>query len=85
MAKQGFRVMDSDLHVMEPCTLWDEYLDPKFRGRIVTVPQKYDGTRAFFGQIGRGMSADLFEQRLQFAFPSLDAGIGHGNSPVVEH
>ena len=23
MAKQGFRVMDSDLHVVEPRNLWD--------------------------------------------------------------
>jgi predicted TIM-barrel fold metal-dependent hydrolase len=37
MAKNGFRVMDSDLHVVEPGTLWDQYLDPKFRGRIVTI------------------------------------------------
>src|SRR5439155_17038392 len=34
MAKQGMRVMDSDLHVVEPRNLWDDYLDPKFRGRI---------------------------------------------------
>jgi len=39
MAKRGFRVIDSDLHVIEPRNLWDEYLDPKFRGRIVTVPE----------------------------------------------
>jgi len=30
MAKHGFRVMDSDLHVVEPRTLWENYLDPKF-------------------------------------------------------
>src|SRR2546422_11300536 len=46
MAKQGFRVMDSDLHVIEPRTLWDDYLDPKFRGRIVTVPGDYGSVRA---------------------------------------
>src|SRR5213594_3493026 len=46
MAKQGFRVMDSDLHVVEPRTLWDDYMDPKFRGRIVTVPGDYGATRA---------------------------------------
>src|SRR3989442_678563 len=34
MAKHGFRVMDSDLHVIEPRTLWQDYLDPGFRGRI---------------------------------------------------
>jgi predicted TIM-barrel fold metal-dependent hydrolase len=46
MAKNGFRVMDSDLHVVEPRTLWEDYLDPKFRGRIVTVPGDYGPTRA---------------------------------------
>src|SRR5262245_41074029 len=46
MAKHGFRVMDSDLHVIEPRTLWDDYLDPKFRGRIVTVPGNYGSVRA---------------------------------------
>ena len=38
MAKQGFRVMDSDLHVIEPRDLWTNYLDPRFRGRIETGP-----------------------------------------------
>jgi len=37
MAKQGFRVMDSDLHVLEPSSLWEDYLDPKFRGRLTPV------------------------------------------------
>ena len=27
MAKNGFRVMDSDLHTMEPDGLWEKYLD----------------------------------------------------------
>jgi len=38
MAKQGFRVMDSDLHVIEPPDLWTNYLDPRFRDRIETGP-----------------------------------------------
>ena len=38
MAKQGLRVMDSDLHVIEPHDLWTNYLDPKFRDRIQTGP-----------------------------------------------
>lgn len=46
MAKDGYSVIDSDLHVMEPRTLWDDYLDPKFRGRIVTVPDGYGDNRA---------------------------------------
>ncbi len=46
MGKQGFRVMDSDLHVVEPRSLWEDYLDPKFRGRITTVPDSQGQMRA---------------------------------------
>lgn len=31
--KQGLRVMDSDIHVLEPSAFWAEYLDPRFRDR----------------------------------------------------
>jgi predicted TIM-barrel fold metal-dependent hydrolase len=31
MAKHGFRVMDSDLHTMEPDGLWEKYLEPPFK------------------------------------------------------
>jgi predicted TIM-barrel fold metal-dependent hydrolase len=31
MAKHGFRVLDSDLHTMEPDDLWETYLDPAFK------------------------------------------------------
>ena len=31
MAKQGYRVMDSDMHVVEPPDLWERYIDPAFR------------------------------------------------------
>jgi uncharacterized protein len=30
MAKQGFRILDSDMHVMEPPDLWERYIDPEF-------------------------------------------------------
>jgi uncharacterized protein len=33
MAKAGFRVMDSDIHVMEPHDLWQRYTEPAFRDR----------------------------------------------------
>src|SRR5213595_2144048 len=29
--KQGFRVLDSDLHTMEPDGLWEKYLDEPFK------------------------------------------------------
>jgi predicted TIM-barrel fold metal-dependent hydrolase len=31
MAKHGFNVMDSDMHIMEPPDLWEHYLPPEFR------------------------------------------------------
>ena len=30
MAKQGFKVFDSDMHIMEPVDLWERYIDKKF-------------------------------------------------------
>ncbi|MBI4637101.1 MAG: amidohydrolase [Candidatus Rokubacteria bacterium] len=33
MAKRGFRVMDSDIHVVEPHDLWLRYLEPRFKDR----------------------------------------------------
>ena len=31
MTKQGFKVMDSDMHVLEPPDMWQRYIDPEFR------------------------------------------------------
>jgi predicted TIM-barrel fold metal-dependent hydrolase len=44
MAKNGFRVMDSDIHVTEPRDLWLRYLEPRFQDR---APQllPLEGTR----------------------------------------
>jgi uncharacterized protein len=33
MAKAGFRVMDSDIHVIEPHDLWQRYIEPGHRDR----------------------------------------------------
>jgi uncharacterized protein len=33
MAKHGFKVLDSDLHIIEPPDLWERYIDPPFRQR----------------------------------------------------
>jgi predicted TIM-barrel fold metal-dependent hydrolase len=31
MAKNGFKVFDSDMHIMEPPDLWERYIAPEFR------------------------------------------------------
>ena len=33
MANQGFKVMDSDMHVLEPVDLWERYIDQEFKHR----------------------------------------------------
>ena len=33
MAKAGFKILDSDMHVMEPPDLWQQYIDPAYRDR----------------------------------------------------
>jgi uncharacterized protein len=33
MARHGFKVFDSDMHVMEPPDLWQRYIDPAFRSQ----------------------------------------------------
>ena len=35
MAKKGFKVMDSDMHIIEPADLWERYIDAEFKGRVV--------------------------------------------------
>ena len=34
MAKRGFKVLDSAIHIMEPADLWERYLEPPYKGRV---------------------------------------------------
>jgi predicted TIM-barrel fold metal-dependent hydrolase len=33
MARNGWNIFDSDMHIMEPADLWQRYIDPEFLGR----------------------------------------------------
>ncbi len=33
MTRQGFKVMDSDIHVTEPSDLWEKYMEPAYKDR----------------------------------------------------
>jgi uncharacterized protein len=33
MAKNGFKMIDAEMHVMEPVDLWQRYIDPEFAAR----------------------------------------------------
>ena len=41
MSQNGYRVMDSDMHVMEPPDLWQRYIEPRFRDRAPVGTQNY--------------------------------------------
>lgn len=39
--KDGYRVIDSDRHIMEPSDVYDRYMDARFRGRVkITGPNQ---------------------------------------------
>jgi uncharacterized protein len=42
MAKNGFKLIDAEMHVMEPVDLWQRYIDPEFRAR---APRRLDERR----------------------------------------
>ena len=31
--KNGFKIIDSDMQIMEPLDLWEKHIDPRFRER----------------------------------------------------
>ena len=71
MAKNGFRVLDSDMHIMEPPDLWQRYIAPEFRdiapvGRTsenvrdlgIRFPQDQPGARRTAGTPHRSQNYD---------------------------
>ncbi len=43
MAKNGFKVLDSDMHVIEPTDLWPRYINPEFKDRAPTSADRWMG------------------------------------------
>ena len=41
MARDGFKVFDSDLHVLEPWDLWLRYIEPRYRDRAPVGSTQY--------------------------------------------
>ena len=39
--KNGFRIIDSDMHIVEPGELWDKYIDERFKDRAPRVVGTY--------------------------------------------
>src|SRR5260370_25729581 len=61
---RSYNVIDADGHVLEPFTLWNDYMDPQYRERApklvkdengkerLLLEEKILGSRAGFGGIG---------------------------------
>lgn len=90
MARNGFNVVDSDLHVMEPQNLYDDYLDPKFRNRaprwvgdIEIWPWEIPGTKPIDARWARQdvQSRKLLAKRKAKYYP--DEMNGDGYTPQV--
>lgn len=54
--KQGYRILDSDIHLLEPVELWSEYLEPRYRHR---APHRPEGTLAALEIEGRTIPAHM--------------------------
>lgn len=53
--KQGFKVLDSDIHVLEPPEVWTDYLESAFRDRAPRAPEP--GTAGWLSLDGRTLPA----------------------------
>jgi predicted TIM-barrel fold metal-dependent hydrolase len=71
MARDGFKVFDSDMHVLEPVDLWDRYIDPAFRSR---APRGSTHTPMDVGVTVDG--ANAFRLAAQIARVSFQGGLG---------
>src|SRR5438445_9848246 len=71
MAKNGFKVFDSDMHVLEPVDLWERYIDPAFRDR---APRGSTHTPMDVGVVVGGENA--FRLSAAIAKVSFKGGLG---------
>ncbi|MEX0664140.1 MAG: amidohydrolase family protein [Acidimicrobiia bacterium] len=55
--KSGFRVLDADVHVIEPMSMWSDYIDPAFLGR---EPRPED---LAFGMVVDGIEINTWNRR----------------------
>jgi uncharacterized protein len=57
MSRNGFKVIDSDMHVIEPADLWQRYMDPRFKDGA-PAGQKTPIARDISVNLSHGMPSD---------------------------
>ncbi len=69
MSKQGFKVLDSDMHIMEPVDLWEKYIDKAFRHEAPRGLERHVGDLLMVHPNGKpwGMDPKTHEYLLQSA------------------
>ena len=72
MAKNGYRVMDSDLHLMEPPDLYRKYLDSQFRSRQPVASHDRPGHYAGWVVEGQAVPPWIGDQQTLRANEFLD-------------
>ena len=82
--KDGMRFVDCDMHIMEPPDLFDRYLDPKFKDRVI-LPRGADG-RAKRGTMiidGLATSADPDMQQYRKRAAPAKSNYGSHSGPFL--
>ena len=86
MAKQGFKVLDSDLHIMEPPDLWQRYIEPDFRDQAPRA--RFTSPYVKGGQSAAGVLVDSRDRPWGVTPQSLEAlarkPTGHAFGPQKE-
>ena len=42
------RIIDADGHIVEPRKLWEEYVEPEFRDRVIRIERNREGLDEFW-------------------------------------
>ncbi len=71
--RDGYRILDSDCHQMEPGDIWQKYIDPRFRDRA-PARREIDGRSAM---VVEGESL-VSETKYPFSTPDFLAAIARG-------
>lgn len=68
MALNGFKVFDSDLHVVEPPDLWEKYVEAEFANSVPHGLTRFSGDLGMIGPDGKpwGRQDDRGQRRAEF-------------------
>ena len=70
--KQGFKVMDSDIHVQEPHDLWARYIEPQFKERAPQFANIPDGSSPGVWRFEGKVFPAYIDRRNGSAWPKYD-------------